>query len=126
MADRACVVLLREDHILLVQQRYRGEIIWTFPGGSIEPGETPAAAALREVAEETGLTVTLQKLLVQRPRSNAPGTYYCYLGAFQGEVQLGSDPELLAARWVPLSSVRTHLEVSPIWEQLSRHTGVIG
>ncbi len=29
---------------------------WDFPKGQIEPGETPFAAALRETAEETGLT----------------------------------------------------------------------
>lgn len=29
---------------------------WDFPKGQIEPGETPIAAALRETAEETGLT----------------------------------------------------------------------
>lgn len=28
---------------------------WTLPGGRIEPGETPAAAVVREVGEETGL-----------------------------------------------------------------------
>jgi 8-oxo-dGTP diphosphatase len=31
--------------------------LWEFPGGKIEPGESPEAAAVRECLEETGLTV---------------------------------------------------------------------
>jgi 8-oxo-dGTP diphosphatase len=31
--------------------------LWEFPGGKLEPGETPAAAAERECLEETGLRV---------------------------------------------------------------------
>lgn len=36
---------------------------WLLPGGSIEPAELPADAALRETWEETGLSVRLTKLL---------------------------------------------------------------
>jgi ADP-ribose pyrophosphatase len=32
-----------------------GSLLWEFPRGFIDPGESPAAAALRELAEETGL-----------------------------------------------------------------------
>jgi 8-oxo-dGTP diphosphatase len=39
-------------HVLLVRHRVRG---WVPPGGTVEPGETPRAAAARELAEETGV-----------------------------------------------------------------------
>jgi 8-oxo-dGTP pyrophosphatase MutT (NUDIX family) len=54
----AGVTLFNETgRILLVQHTDRD--IWTLPGGIIEPGESPADAALREVWEETGLLVEL-------------------------------------------------------------------
>jgi len=43
-------------HILLVKHRVRGSVP---PGGKVEPGETPRAAAARELVEEAGLHVEL-------------------------------------------------------------------
>jgi mutator protein MutT len=33
---------------------------WEFPGGKCEPGETPEQAAIRECAEETGITIEVR------------------------------------------------------------------
>ena len=55
----ACVVLCRDDRFF-IQQRLADDIwggLWEFPGGRLEDGETPLAAAQREVAEETGWQV---------------------------------------------------------------------
>lgn len=48
--------------VLLVEPTYKPR--WDIPGGVIEPGETPSAACVREVAEELGLTVHVGRLLV--------------------------------------------------------------
>ena len=50
-----------EAGILLVRQRDDG--IWSTAGGSVDPGETPANAVVREVWEETGLLVRPTRLI---------------------------------------------------------------
>lgn len=52
--------LVDRDGRVLVQQRPEGTAmagLWEFPGGKIEPGETPEAALIRELDEELGIVV---------------------------------------------------------------------
>src|ERR1700751_2885424 len=51
--EGALVAIYVGRALLLVRSSYRDE--WNFPGGSVRPGETPDAAAQRELAEEIGL-----------------------------------------------------------------------
>lgn len=48
-------VVLRQQEVLLIRvSDIKGRPVWSFPKGRLDPGETPAQAAVREVMEETG------------------------------------------------------------------------
>ncbi len=53
--DAARVIVLDEDDRVLLLRYDEGHIFWAVPGGALEPGETHAAAAVREMHEELGL-----------------------------------------------------------------------
>jgi 8-oxo-dGTP diphosphatase len=54
-------VVLQEQQVLLVKRD--NPALWELPGGWMLPGESPEAAIVREVAEETGITVEVVELL---------------------------------------------------------------
>lgn len=58
-------VLDEQSRILLVemQDRERGGSYWILPGGQVDDGEQAIDGAVREVEEETGLTITIDRLL---------------------------------------------------------------
>jgi 8-oxo-dGTP diphosphatase len=57
--------LIDAEGKILVQRRPAGKMmagLWEFPGGKIEPGETPEFALVRELDEELGITVDAARL----------------------------------------------------------------
>lgn len=57
----SAVVADQTGAILLIERTDNG--LWTIPGGGMEVGETIAQTAIREVREETGLDVAVQRLV---------------------------------------------------------------
>ena len=54
----SAVALIDPDSRVLLAQRPEGKSmagLWEFPGGKVEPGETPEAALIRELREELGI-----------------------------------------------------------------------
>ena len=69
----SAVALVDTDGRVLLAQRPTGKTmagLWEFPGGKVNPGETPEAALIRELAEELGIDVTASCL--------APFTFASY------------------------------------------------
>jgi 8-oxo-dGTP diphosphatase len=55
-----CVALIDTDGRVLLAERPAGKPmagLWEFPGGKVQPGETPEAALIRELREELGIDV---------------------------------------------------------------------
>lgn len=53
MSSAAVALFTDDDHVLVVKAWYKK--YWSFPGGVVDPGETPRQAAVRETHEEVGL-----------------------------------------------------------------------
>jgi len=92
-----------QGRLLMIKRGHDpGAGLWSIPGGRIEPGETDAEALVREMIEETGLTVEVGRLIgrVQRPGLNgAVVDIRDYAATVTGGTLRPSD-DAADARWV--------------------------
>lgn len=100
-----CALIERDGDVLMAQRPAHKHLggKWEFPGGKIEPGETPEAALRRELHEELGVTVTVIRPLAAHTHAYSAVTIE--LIPFVVRLAAGSPAphtrEHAALRWVP-------------------------
>ena len=116
------VALDGSGRLLLVRRAHEPSAgLWSVPGGKVEPGEDDVAAVVREVSEETGLDVRVDRLLGEVEIAAAGLTlevrdYACTVTG--GTAVAGSDATEL--RWAGLAELRTMTLVPGLLDALTR------
>jgi 8-oxo-dGTP diphosphatase len=87
-------IVVRDSQLLVMHRNKFGQEYYTLPGGGIDSGETPEQSLLREMAEETGVSVAIERLVYVEEAGDFYGTQYVYLCTYQlGEPALHPDSE---------------------------------
>ena len=99
--------IIHRDGAYFATERGYGEFVgkWEFPGGKIEPGESNEAALKREIQEELGVDVVVEKFLCTTD-FDYPAfhlTMHCFLcSVASGKIELR---EHRSARWLTVESL---------------------
>ena len=105
---KVVAAIIRKDNNVFATQRGYGDYKdwWEFPGGKIEPGETPEAALAREIKEELDSEIDVDQYLttVEHDYPEFHLSMDCYwCGVKSGKLTL---LEHEAAKWLPLDNLR--------------------
>ena len=104
---RVVAAIIHHQGTILATQRGYGEFAggWEFPGGKIEPNETPEEAIIREIQEELGATIAPERLIttVEYDYPTFHLSMDCFLAhVVDGHLHL---TEHSAARWLDALSL---------------------
>jgi len=101
-------VLERDGAMLMIQrsETVRAPGLWCFPGGAIEPGETPAQAIVREFREEVGLSVEPIGRLWEWLRDDGLLHLYWWQVRYVGGELTPNAAEVQTARWMTDDQIR--------------------
>lgn len=114
--------IVTSERGVLAGRRNDGRPPWTFIAGEVEPGESSADAAAREVKEETGLLVIAAEREIGRrvhPRTGRTMIYLACAPIGGTSVFVGDEEELAEVRW--LSLVEAEELLPGMFEPVHRH-----
>ena len=95
-------IIIQDNKVFATQRGYgKHKDKWEFPGGKIEPGESPDAALIREIKEELDAEITVSSLLTTVEHDYPD--FHLSMDCFVAELKDGSTLKLKeheAARWL--------------------------
>lgn len=121
----SAAIIVQGKNVLMVRRRVKeGELMWQFPAGAIEDGESAEDAAVRETKEEAGLTVKAIRLLGERvhPKTRRLMSYTA-CEPLSGEAHVADDDELDAVAWVAHGEISEYVPYGlfePVQEYLDQ------
>jgi 8-oxo-dGTP pyrophosphatase MutT (NUDIX family) len=121
--ERVAAILIQEGEIALIERYRLGRHYFVFPGGGIEAGENFVEALEREMEEETGLIVNVQRLIADVWYRGTPQHYFL-VDAVGGEFGNGQGeeyttplpPEVGTYRpvWIPVGDLNRQAVLPPV------------
>lgn len=119
MIQRAAVIVIKNNKILLIYRRKNDAEYFAVPGGHIENGESPEIAAIRELREETNLNTEIDYLFLEN-ESNKWHNYFYMAKNAEGESRLSAEElernskeNFYELKWVDLSKI-SEINLLPI------------
>ncbi|HBU27939.1 TPA: hypothetical protein DEB00_02370 [Candidatus Uhrbacteria bacterium] len=109
LLEKAGAVVLSHKDPTNIVLLYRGHLLdWSFPKGHVEPGESFAQTAAREVQEETGLIVTIDREIGSTQYTHPNGEQirvHMFLARSQDDTTFKKEHMGDQVIWIPLDQV---------------------
>ncbi|MCL2580143.1 MAG: NUDIX domain-containing protein [Oscillospiraceae bacterium] len=114
--EKSCGALVyrkqgEDIQVLVLRHKMGGH--WSFPKGHVEEGETEVQTALREVQEETGLSISLhdgfREMVSYCPRPGVSKDVVYFLGFAEDSRTVRQEEEISEIRWVNMGGIGNYL-----------------